>query len=211
MYLCDSGAQYADGTTDVTRTMFFGQPEEEKRRSWTAVLKGHIALASACFPSGTFGFQMDVLARQPLWQEGLDYPHGTGHGVGAYLNVHEGPHSISFRRREDESSLQEGMTTSIEPGYYEEGNYGIRLENIMLVEKKNGQHKLGSNVDILHFVPLTLIPFQRKLIVADMLSSQEKEYLNSYHKTVWDSVSPFLQKEEDKIALEWLKENTRPL
>jgi len=184
MFLCDSGAQYADGTTDVTRTMFFGEPPAEMIRSFTYVLKGHINLASSIFPRGTLGSQLDILARSPLWKGGIDYGHGTGHGVGAYLNVHEGPHSISFRRRDGEPALEPGMTTSIEPGYYEEGNYGIRIENICLVKPEPAAHKLGAAVELLRFEPLTLIPFQRKLIDPTLLTHEEKAYIDDYHARV---------------------------
>lgn len=184
MFLCDSGAQYADGTTDVTRTMFFGEPPAEMVRSFTLVLKGHINLASCVFPRGTLGSQLDILARSPLWKGGIDYGHGTGHGVGAYLNVHEGPHSISFRRRDGEPALEAGMTTSIEPGYYEEGSYGIRIENICLVRHDPAEHRLGAGVELLRFEPLTLIPFQRKLINPELLTHEDKAYIDAYHSRV---------------------------
>ena len=211
MFLCDSGAQYADGTTDVTRTMFFGQPPAEMVRSFTYVLKGHINLASSIFPRGTLGSQLDILARSPLWKGGIDYGHGTGHGVGAYLNVHEGPHSISFRRREGEPALEPGMTTSIEPGYYEQGNYGIRIENICLVKKVEAAHKLGDSVELLTFDPLTLIPFQRKLVDAALLTHEEAQYIDAYHQRVWNTISPHLQSSDDSDALEWLRHNTAPV
>ena len=210
MFLCDSGAQYADGTTDVTRTMFFGKPGDELVRSFTHVLKGHVGLASAVFPKGSLGSSLDILARLPLWKAGIDYGHGTGHGVGAYLNVHEGPHSISFRRRDNEPALEPGMTTSIEPGYYEQDNYGIRIENICLVKTVEGEHKMGAGVELLTFEPLTLIPFQRKLIDPSLLTHEEKAYLDAYHARVWDTISPLLHTDDDMLALDWLRRNTAP-
>lgn len=208
MFLCDSGAQYSDGTTDVTRTMFFGTPPAEMVRSFTYVLKGHVNLASAHFPRGTLGSALDILARSPLWKGGIDYGHGTGHGVGAYLNVHEGPHSISFRRRANEPALEPGMTTSIEPGYYERDHYGIRIENICLVKSLTAPHKLGAGVELLGFEPLTLIPFQRKLIDTSLLTHEDKAYLDNYHARVWDTISPLLSDADDTEALEWLRHNT---
>jgi len=211
LFLCDSGAQYADGTTDVTRTMYFGkQAPAEMVHSFTYVLKGHINLASAVFPRGTLGSQLDILARSPLWRGGIDYGHGTGHGVGAYLNVHEGPHSISFRRRDGEPALEPGMTTSIEPGYYEQDHYGIRLENICLVKPLAGAHKMGNGVELLKFEPLTLIPFQRKMIDASLLTHEEKHYIDEYHSRVWDTISPYLDQPKDSAALDWLRCNTAP-
>ena len=180
-------------------------------RSFTYVLKGHINLASSVFPRGTLGSSLDILARSPLWKGGIDYGHGTGHGVGAYLNVHEGPHSISFRRREGEPALEPGMTSSIEPGYYEKDKYGIRIENICLVKKVEDAHKLGDSVELLTFEPLTLIPFQRKLVDSSLITSEEARYINAYHQRVWNTISPHLQNADDSGALEWLRCNTAPV
>ncbi|KXJ06335.1 Xaa-Pro aminopeptidase 1, partial [Exaiptasia diaphana] len=140
LYLCDSGAQYKDGTTDVTRTVHFGTPTRYEQECFTRVFKGHVALASAVFPNKTTGHRMDILSRKALWDVGLDFQHGTGHGVGAFLNVHEGPQRISFRAREDEVPFEEGMNITIEPGYYEEGKFGIRIENVYNVKKVELEH-----------------------------------------------------------------------
>jgi Xaa-Pro aminopeptidase len=170
LLLLDSGAQYNDGTTDITRTLLIGDATDEMKRAYTLVLKSHIAVATAIFPMGTTGAQIDALARAPLWTEGLDYPHGTGHGVGFALNVHEGPCGISPRSN---ASLAEGMLLSNEPGYYIEGKFGIRLENLVLVKK----HKTKK---FLCFETLTHVPFENDLIVKTMLSKTEKNWLNDY-------------------------------
>jgi len=209
LFLMDSGAQYLDGTTDVTRTMsFMKDPPREHVESCTAVLKGHILLASASFPPGTTGYQLDTLARAPLWKLGMDYAHGTGHGVGASLGVHEGPFSISPRAG-NTTPLEEGMISSIEPGYYVTDKYGIRIENLVRVVEKEFPGKMHQKV--LSFEPLTLIPWQRRLIDVSMLNSEEVDYINAYHSRVWDEVSPLLQGEGDEKALAWLKANTAPL
>lgn len=211
MLLCDSGGQYLDGTTDVTRTMYFGTPPQDLIDTFTRVLKGHVGLASAVFPHGSTGHQLDCLARAPLWKSGLDYAHGTGHGVGAYLCVHEGPHFISATKRDFDPPLEDGMTTSIEPGFYAEGKFGIRIENIMLVQKHKSEHQMGAGITLLEFEPLTLIPFQRKMINEALLSEEEKDYVNAYHARVRAEISPLLQADDDKAALEWLMHNTEPL
>uniref|UniRef100_A0A6U5A060 Xaa-Pro aminopeptidase n=1 Tax=Hemiselmis andersenii TaxID=464988 RepID=A0A6U5A060_HEMAN len=209
LFLMDSGAQYLDGTTDVTRTMsFMKDPPREHIESCTAVLKGHILLASASFPPGTTGYQLDVLARAPLWKLGMDYAHGTGHGVGASLGVHEGPFSISPRPG-NMTPLEEGMISSIEPGYYVADQYGIRIENLVRVVEEEFPGKMHKKV--LRFEPLTLIPWQRRLIDVSMLNNEEIDYINNYHSRVWDEVSPLLQGEGDEKALAWLKANTAPL
>jgi Xaa-Pro aminopeptidase len=214
MFLCDSGAQYLDGTTDVTRTIHFAaEPPAEQRRCFTRVMQGHIALADARFVPGTTGFQLDVLARQPLWRDGLAYAHGTGHGVGAYLGVHEGPHSISFSQRPPDAAIEPGFTTSIEPGYYLEGRFGIRIENIMLTVAETLTPPAGPALDVLRFEPLTLIPFQRRLLDTALLAPHEVAYLDAYHARVWREVSPALAAGPHACAntLDWLREATRPL
>ena len=178
LYLCDSGAQYLDGTTDITRTIALSNPSEDHQYHFTHVLKGHIALASARFPQGTRGHQLDTLARRPLWDIGLDYDHGTGHGVGAFLNVHEKPHR--FSKTPSSLPLQSGMILSNEPGYYRQGHYGIRLENLVLVTPE------------LSFETLSLAPFDTKLILPSLLTQNERSWLNHYHAKVYRTLAPFL-------------------
>jgi Xaa-Pro aminopeptidase len=184
-YLLDCGSQYSCGTTDVTRTFFFGEPQEDAKLHYTLVLKGFINLSNLKFPIGTTGAQIDAVARQFLWKHALDYPHGTGHGVGHYLSVHEGPQSIS---KHNNFPIEPGMVLSIEPGYYIPGKYGIRIENIVFVrevdEKKN----------FLQFEALTLAPIPFNLINEILLSTDEKKWLLKYHKRVYDALSPFLDK-----------------
>nr|XP_002736408.1 PREDICTED: xaa-Pro aminopeptidase 1-like [Saccoglossus kowalevskii] len=168
VYLCDSGAQYKDGTTDTTRTMHFGTPSQHEKECYTRVLKGHIALSSAVFPVGTKGFQLDTLAREYLWQGGLDYGHGTGHGVGSHLNVHEGPCSIGYRPTANDVPLAAGMFLSDEPGYYEDGAFGLRVENVVLVKKAEFKQK-----EFLNFEPVTLVPIQQKMIDPSLLTEKE--------------------------------------
>ena len=175
LYLVDSGAQFLDGTTDITRTIAIGTPTERQRTCFTRVLKGHIALATARFPEGTTGVQLDALARAPLWQGGLDFDHGTGHGVGSYLSVHEGPQRIA--RRGDEPLLA-GMIVSNEPGYYEAGEFGIRIENLLLVRED------PDVPDMLSFETLTFAPIDRRLIDAALLTPAERDWLNAYHMQV---------------------------
>ena len=186
LYLVDSGGQYADGTTDVTRVLPIGEPTAEMRDRFTRVLKGHIALASAIFPAGTTGGQLDALARAPLWQVGLDYAHGTGHGVGAYLSVHEGPARIAqpfYPGGGPAEPLRPGMILSNEPGYYKAGEYGIRIENLILVEERvlEGGTMLG-------FETLTFCPIERTLIIADLLTPDERAWLDAYHAKVIDVI-----------------------
>ncbi|MDR3338915.1 MAG: aminopeptidase P family protein [Candidatus Symbiothrix sp.] len=196
MLLVDSGAQYFDGTTDITRTISTGAVTEEMKHDYTLVLKGHIALASAVFPSGAVGMQLDVLARQFLWKNGLNFLHGTGHGVGHFLNVHEGPQSI--RMNHNPNPLQPGMLTSNEPGLYRAGQYGIRIENLILtVPAQTTEYG-----DFYAFETLTLCPMDTKLIDKDLLSAEEKEWLNNYHRKVYEQLSPFLSEDEQK----WLTE-----
>jgi Xaa-Pro aminopeptidase len=211
MYLCDSGAQYMDGTTDVTRTVHFGTPSEHEKRCFTRVLQGHIALATAVFPVGTPGHKLDILARLPLYRDGLDYRHGTGHGVGAFLNVHEGPHGIgtSFRTHY-KGGFQAGMTTSNEPGYYEDGNFGIRIENVLVAEPCETIHNFG-DVKYLRFRNLTMAPLQQKLINLELLSPYEVAWVDTYHKDVRDALLPLLESDGDERAKKFLLRETEPL
>jgi Xaa-Pro aminopeptidase len=196
--LIDTGGQYFDGTTDVTRTISLGDITPEMKHDFTLVLKGHIALATARFPENTRGAQLDVLARNHLWQEGLSYMHGTGHGVGHFLNVHEGPQHI--RLEENPVCLKPGMVTSNEPGVYRSGKYGIRIENLVLV-KKEMETEFGK---FYGFETLTLCPIDLRLVQVERLSSEERAWLNTYHQTVYQRLSPKLLKEEQ----DWLKEKT---
>ncbi len=202
LYLVDSGGQYQDGTTDVTRTLAIGPPPPEAIRHFTLVLKGHIALARARFPTGTTGAQLDILARNALWRAGLDYDHGTGHGVGSYLCVHEGPQAIS---RRSHVALEPGMILSNEPGFYREGKYGIRIENLMLV--KEAADIKGGEAPMLGFEPLTLAPIDLNLIDKVLLDLEEKTWLNAYHRHVSQTIGPRLP-EDVQI---WLKTATRPI
>jgi Xaa-Pro aminopeptidase len=204
IYLIDSGAQYLDGTTDITRTVALGVPTAEQRRCFTLVLKGHLNLIQTTFPTGTTGNQLDTIARKPLWDVGLNYGHGTGHGVGAYLNVHEGPYAISYYRGVG-VPLKEGMVLSIEPGCYKPGGFGIRIENLVSVVKNP---KLSTNdAPFLMFEPLTLCPIDRRLIDETLLAEDEMAYLNRYHDTVYRHLAPLLSGR----CLEWLKAATAPL
>ena len=199
--LLDSGAQYLDGTTDITRTITLGKLTEEEKTDYTLILKGHIALAMAVFPAGTRGAQLDVLARMPIWQRRMNFLHGTGHGVGHFLNVHEGPQSI--RMNENPVTLQLGMLTSNEPGVYKAGSHGIRTENLVLVVPA-GEGMFGN---YLQFETVTLCPICKKGIIKELLTSEEINWLNQYHQTVYEKLSPGLNKEEQA----WLKEATSQL
>lgn len=190
LYLLDSGGQYLDGTTDVTRTISLGLPSPEMRDRFTRVLKGHIALASIRFPEGTSGSELDVLARQHLWAVGLDYNHGTGHGVGSYLGVHEGPQGISKRNH---VPLKPGMVLSNEPGYYKAGHYGIRIESLQLVTQPVDLP--DSEKKMMGFESLTLVPIDRRLIDIRLLTEQERSWLNAYHTRVRDLVGPLVDQD----------------
>jgi Xaa-Pro aminopeptidase len=207
LYLVDSGGQYRDGTTDVTRTIAIGTPTDEMKHRFTLVLKGHIALARATFPKGTRGGQLDVLARQYLWAEGLDYAHGTGHGVGSFLSVHEGPQRIAtaggFGAGGDEP-LQAGMILSNEPGYYKTGEYGIRIENLVLVVARDVP---GAEKEMLGFETLTFAPIDRNAIALDLLDAGERAWLDAYHAQVLGIVGPQL----DGEARAWLENACAPL
>lgn len=199
--LLDSGAQYLDGTTDITRTIALGNLTEEEKTDYTLILKGHIALAMAVFPEGTRGAQLDALARMPIWKQHMNYLHGTGHGVGHFLNVHEGPQSI--RMNENPVALQPGMVTSNEPGVYKAGSHGIRTENLLLTVPA-GEGMFGN---YLKFETITLCPICQKGIIKELLTTEEIEWLNEYHRTVYEKLAPDLNNEER----EWLKEACKPL
>lgn len=201
LVLIDSGAQYLDGTTDITRTIALGELSEEQCRVYTLVLKGHIQLDMCRFPAGACGSQIDALARAPMWREGYNYMHGTGHGVGSYLNVHEGPHQIRMEWRP--APLQAGMTVTNEPGIYLEGKFGVRIENTLLIVPAEST-AFG---DFLKFETLTLAPIDTTPIVLEILSTEEREWLNNYHHRVYESLSPYLEGNEK----EWLKKATLPI
>jgi Xaa-Pro aminopeptidase len=203
LYLVDSGGQYPDATTDITRTVAMGEPAAEMRRRFTLVLKGHIALAEAVFPEGTAGSQLDALARRPLWAAGLDYDHGTGHGVGSRLCVHEGPQRIA--KRGGDVKLEAGMILSNEPGNYPSGAYGIRIENLMLVVEKGMPE--GGDLTLLGFEVLTLAPIDRRLVDTALLTAEELAWLDAYHARVRARLAPEL----DDADRAWLEAATAPL
>ena len=210
VFLLDSGGQYVDGTTDVTRTMHLGgTPTAHERACFTRVLQGHIALDSAVFPEDTTGLALDTLARAPLWGMGLDFRHGVGHGVGACLNVHEGPHSISSRPSSAKAALRAGMIVSNEPGYYEDGRFGIRIENLIYVVEKETPFEFGGK-KYLGFERLTHVPIDKSMIDVELLSKKEIEWIDRYHEDVWDRVSPLIE-DENEMALRWLMEKTEPI
>jgi Xaa-Pro aminopeptidase len=202
LFLIDSGAQYEDGTTDITRTLAVGTPSEEMRERFTRVLKGHIAIARAVFPDGTTGAQLDSFARQFLWEVGLDFDHGTGHGVGSYLSVHEGPARIS---KLGTVALKRGMILSNEPGYYKTDHYGIRIENLVLVTE--AASVAGAEQPLNAFETLTLAPIDRRLVKADLLTAEERGWLDRYHARVADSLAPLL----DPPTRAWLGAATAPI
>lgn len=204
LYLIDSGGQYLDGTTDITRTVALGQPTDEERQMYTLVLKGHIGMAALVFPEGTRGNQIDVMARQPLWQHGLNYRHGTGHGVGFFMNVHEGPQRIAHvAGGSADLPIKEGMYSSNEPGFYKEGAFGIRLENLVLtqkaVETDYGQYY--------RFETITLCPLEPALVEVSMLTAAEREWYNAYQQEVYDKLAPALEATER----EWLAAKCKAL
>ncbi|KAL8619055.1 hypothetical protein ACOMHN_020753 [Nucella lapillus] len=234
MFLLDSGGQYLDCTTDVTRTMHFGTPTDFMKESYTRVLMGAIDLADVTWPEGLYGRELDVLARAPLWAVGLEYRHGTGHGIGAYLSVHEGPGRISLTHARNPSEetihpymffsdgpgfiglthrsfysqekLLPSMFFSDEPGYYEDGEFGIRLETIVMVDPTNTTHKFGDK-QFLRFKPITLVPFEPKLTDYKLLSNRQIAWLNEYHKKTQDTIEPLLT---TNLARNWLRERTKP-
>ena len=201
VYLVDSGGQYTDGTTDITRTIAIGDPGDDIRRMFTLVLKGHIALDQARFPAGTTGTQLDALARQFLWQEGFDYDHGTGHGVGAFLSVHEAPQRIG--KAHNPFALVPGMIISNEPGYYRDHCYGIRCENLVVVRDAD----TAGETPVYEFEALTLVPFDRRLLDRSLLTDSESEWIDSYHALVAAQITPLLEG-ADK---DWLEQATLPL
>lgn len=202
LFLLDSGGQYLDGTTDVTRTTVIGEPSDEQKLRFTQVLKGHIALGMVVFPKGVSGQNLDALARAPLWADGEDYAHGTGHGVGAYLGVHEGPQGIHSR---SSVPLQPGMVLSNEPGYYKEGEYGIRTESLVVVKEVEGTAEKGR--PYYQFETITMAPIDKRLIDPNLLSQPELEWLNAYHQKVFDTLAPEMNDKERA----WLENMTRPL
>ncbi|KAJ3057386.1 hypothetical protein HK097_007565 [Rhizophlyctis rosea] len=208
IYLCDSGGQYLDGTTDVTRTLHFGNPKDHEKDAFTRVLKGHIQLDITIFPKTTTGYLLDVIARVPLWKAGLDFRHGTGHGVGSYLNVHEGPQGVGTRIAYNDIHLAAGMTITNEPGYYQDGDFGIRIENVMLIRLADTPNRFGDR-DYYGFEHVTVVPIQTKLIKVELLTREEREWVNAYHLECWEKVSPLLQ--GNKMALGWLQRETRPI
>ena len=205
LFLLDSGAQYLDGTTDITRTVAIGTPSAEMRDRFTRVLKGHITLATARFPKGTTGAQLDPLARHALWQEGLDYDHGTGHGVGSYLSVHEGPQRIS--KAPNAQPLLPGMIVSNEPGYYKTGAYGIRIENLVVVQQSDAPPGTIRERDMLCFETLTLAPIDRALIERDLLEDDEIAWLDAYQARVRAEIAPLV----DPETARWLEAATAPI
>ncbi|KAG7364446.1 peptidase M24 family protein [Nitzschia inconspicua] len=209
--LIDSGGQYEYGTTDVTRTWHFGEATHEFKETYTRVLKGNIGVDSMIFPENTPGFVLDVMARKSLWEAGKDYGHGTGHGVGAALNVHEGPFSISPRFANKEG-LKQGMVVSNEPGFYEDGSFGIRIENLLEMQYVDPEHDKSTNSEekttdkkFLKFAKLTMIPIQKNLIVTSLMSTKELDWLDAYHEDVFAKVSPLLK--ENSAAMKWLKKS----
>lgn len=206
IYLCDSGAQYKDGTTDITRTWHFQTPTNFEKRAFTLVLKGHIAIATAVFPRGTTGYTLDTLARQFLWKDGLDYFHGTSHGVGSYLNVHELTVGIGTRIIFNEVPFSAGNVISNEPGFYLDGQFGIRIENIVACVPAKTQHSFGDR-EYLGFETISLAPLCRKLIDVDLLSLEERAWVDEYHRETLDTVGPHL---DDRVVA-WLKDECAPL
>lgn len=201
LFLVDSGAQYLDGTTDITRTVALGPLTDQERRIYTLVLKAHIQLELCKFPSGASGTQLDALARQPLWREGLNFMHGTGHGVGSYLGVHEGPHQIRMQWRP--APMLAGMTVTDEPGIYIEGRFGVRIENTLLAT----EYMETAFGRFLQFEPLTVCPIDKRPIIAEMLTAEERGWLNAYHRMVQEKLSPLVE----KAVCRWLEAACAPL
>ena len=199
LMLIDSGAQFMDGTTDITRTLAVGPLTDQMKKDYTNVLKGHIQIATAIYPQGTRGSQLDVLARKALWDNCLHYSHGTGHGIGHFLNVHEGPQNI--RLEENPVTLQPGMVTSNEPGLYRAGEYGIRIENLIVTQEYN-KNEFGA---FYNFETITLCHIDTTPIVKELLTDKEVEWLNNYHTMVFEKLSPHLNEEEKA----WLEEKTK--
>ncbi|MBY0422551.1 MAG: M24 family metallopeptidase, partial [Parvularculaceae bacterium] len=203
LFLIDSGAQYRDGTTDITRVAAIGRPTDEMRDRFTRVLKGHIGLATMRFPAGTTGSQLDMIARKPLWDAGLDYDHGTGHGVGSFLGVHEGPQRIA--KAGNTQALKPGMILSNEPGYYKTGAYGIRIENLVVVTP--AEPVKGGDLPMHGFETLTLAPIALDLVMPALLTEEERWWLNKYHARVRQILTPLLPKD----VADWLAHETRAI
>ncbi|KAH8248915.1 hypothetical protein KR032_004268, partial [Drosophila birchii] len=210
IYLCDSGAQYLDGTTDVTRTFHFGEPTDFEKEAYTRVLKGQLSLGSAIFPALVKGQVLDTLARKALWDVGLDYGHGTGHGVGHYLNVHEGPMAVGQGYTADDPGLQANMFISNEPGFYQDDEFGIRIEDIVQIVPAQTAYNF-TNRGALTFRTVTMCPKQTKLIKKELLSEAEVKQLNSYHQLVWDTLAPILTGQKDLLTLSWLKKEVKKI
>ncbi|KAK6461049.1 X-Pro aminopeptidase [Scheffersomyces coipomensis] len=206
IYLNDSGSQFLEGTTDTTRTVHFGNPTYDEIKNYTLVLKGNISLSTLKFPENTTGNLIDSIARQHLWKWGLDYGHGTSHGIGAYLNVHEGPIGIGPRPNAAQNALKPGQLLSNEPGYYEDGEYGIRIENVMFI-KESGKQYGGKK--FFEFETITKVPFCKKLINVDMLSEEELAWINGYHNTIWNDLNESFDK--NSVVYKWLRKETSPL
>jgi Xaa-Pro aminopeptidase len=202
LLLVDSGGQYWDGTTDITRTISTGIPSEKQREDYTVCLKGHIALATAVFPEGTKGYSLDPLVRKPLWDKGINYGHGTGHGIGYFLSVHEGP--MSIRTEYNHEPIREGQILSNEPGIYRENEYGIRIENVILCKK----FKATEYGTYLCFETISLCPLERKLLRLDLMSKDEINWVNSYHETVCRKILPLLN---DQAVIQWLNQQCAPI
>ncbi|MEL7488487.1 MAG: M24 family metallopeptidase, partial [Pseudomonadota bacterium] len=203
LYLVDSGGQYPDGTTDITRTTAIGAPTDEMRDRFTRVLKGHIALATMKFPHGTSGHQLDAIARKPLWDAGLDYEHGTGHGVGSFLGVHEGPQRIA--KAPNDQALLPGMILSNEPGFYKAGEFGIRIENLIIVTRAEAVD--GGELPMMGFETITLAPISLDLVVNALLTEGERHWLNKYHARVRQTLTPLLPED----VAQWLAHETRSI
>lgn len=203
VFLIDSGAQYLDGTTDITRTISVGPVSTLEKKRYTQVLKGHIAIAVIAFPEGTTGSQLDILARQFLWRDGVDYTHGTGHGIGSYLSVHEGPQRIS--RTSNRVALLPGMLVSNEPGYYKADAFGIRIENVLMVEPLPPTD--GAEIKTLGLSTLTLAPFDKRLIDKAQLTPREKAWIDGYHARIKRIISPLV----DPETAAWLADACAPL
>lgn len=208
IYLCDSGGQYLDGTTDVTRTMHFGEPTEREKMCNTLVLKGHIAIDQVVFPKGTTGYILDAFARKDLWKHGLDFRHGTGHGVGSFLNVHEGPQGIGIRIAYNDIPLEPGMTITNEPGYYEDNAFGIRIENVLFTKVANTENKFG-NIDYLCFENVTFAPIQTKFIQKSILTPDEIKWVNDYHEKVLEKILPLVK--DNELTVNWLRKECQPI
>lgn len=205
IYLCDTGSQFLEGTTDITRTLHFTKPTQEQIDNYTLVLKGNLALERTKFPVGTTGFNLDAIARQFLWSRGLDYRHGTGHGIGSFLNVHEGPIGIGYKPHLVNYPLQAGNIISNEPGYYKDGEYGIRIENDLLVKECKPELRFG-DTKFLEFENITMVPYCKKLINLEMLTTEEKTQINMYNRTIWDNLVQYMQPQS--ITYKWLKRET---